>query len=44
MTKEQAKEMMPIIKAYSEGKTIEYKTLCNMDFNTNTDNYYYEAE
>ena len=27
-----------------KGKTIEYKTLCNMDFNTNTDNYYYEAE
>ena len=25
MTKEQAKEMMPIIKAYSEGKVIQYR-------------------
>ena len=25
MTREEAKEMLPIIQAYSEGKTIEYK-------------------
>ncbi|MDD6646025.1 MAG: hypothetical protein PUE67_08260, partial [Oscillospiraceae bacterium] len=27
-----------------KGKTIEYKTLCNMDFNVATEKYYYEEE
>jgi hypothetical protein len=37
MTREEAKELLPIIKAYSEGKTIEYSNCFYESWETNND-------
>lgn len=50
MTREEAKELLPIIRAYSEGKTVEYLTdgrwvaLKNPSFNYNIDVYRIKPE
>lgn len=50
MTREEAKEMLPIIQAWAEGKTIQVKDkgrwveLCIDDFNRSTDMYRIKPE